>query len=106
MRANLYFAMSLSETPIRVCRRFFVSANFSCWEEFDSDTCYSTADKTHGFHNEAERYTVCPRHLLLEVEDTYYLLVFIGFQFFLWYFLHMVGFITWRRVNASIHTSA
>lgn len=97
--------MSLSEAPIRICRRFFVSANFSCWNEF-SDTCSSMEEQAHRFDNEAERYTVCPRHLLLEVEDTYYLFVFIRFQFLSRYFLHILVFIALQRTSACIRTSA
>ena len=65
-------------------------------------TCLGdTAKITYRFHDEAERDAVCPRHLFLEVEDTYDLFVFISLQLFLRYFLDVF----WSTASSRVYVS-
>jgi hypothetical protein len=70
MRANLYFVKSLSETPIRACSRFFVSANFSPFESSSKIKSRVKRKPTHRSDDKSEGHAVCSRNFPVEVEDT------------------------------------
>ena len=90
MRAKRYLTRSLSDTPSRACKRFFVSENFSpCrWVRLELQKYIKKV--TDPLHDEFERNTMGTRQFLREMEHSNDLVRIICLKFLSGNFLQRV----------------